>query len=144
MNIGDSENMEEMTRLISSKDKWVRLWSSLFIIQRDPSSEKIIQKLVDVLDSGDGQSYYPRAIPILLQTENPRFLEISEGILEKSGEDDLFLYVNDNTLRMLILSGSRETLNFLISGLNDKAFDARIISFDEPPRCSTVKLNKLK
>ena len=77
MKVGTSENMEEMTRLLSSKDEWVRLWSSLFIIQQDPLSEQAVQTLTGILDSGDGQSFYPRAIPILLQSKNPRFLDIS-------------------------------------------------------------------
>lgn len=132
MKVGTSENIDQMTRLLQSEDEWVRLWSSLFFIEFDPTNEQAIQTLREVLDSGDGQSYYPRAIPILLQSENPRLLRMAEGILEKSRDDDpMFLHVNDDILRMLVLSGSQQTLTFLNARLNDTKVDDRMMSFDE-------------
>jgi hypothetical protein len=133
MSAGSNKDINMMSEHLQSEDKWVRLWSSLFLIKQDPASfENALIILKEVLDSGDGLSYYPRAIPILIETKDVSLLELAEGILEKNDRDDsFFLMVNEEILRRLILAGSQKTLEFFRSGLSDCSVDDRMSAMDE-------------
>lgn len=140
MRAGSVEEIDVMSEYLQSDDDWVRLWSSLFLIKNDAASfDTSLGVLKEVLDSGDGSSYYPRAIPFLIDTKNHNLLKVAEGILEKNDQDDpFFSMMNEDILRRLILAGSQKTLEFFRSGLSDCRADNRMMATDENGNNITV------
>lgn len=140
MNTGTIDDVDLMSKHLQSEDEWVRMWASLFLIKHDATSfETSVKILKEVLDSGDGKSYYPRAIPILLETKDSRLLELAEGFLEKNNRDDsFFLMMNDDIFRRLLLAGSQKTLEFFRSVLNDCNPTNRMTTIDENENTTIV------
>ena len=131
--VSKSHHIGRIKELLSTEDDWVKLWSSLHLVTHDTSSfEMAFETLKQVLDSGDGISFYPRAIPVFIQSNNPRLLQLSEGIFANVNEDDpFFLMMNEEVLRRLLLAENHRTLDFLISGLSDFQIDPRANSTDD-------------
>ena len=101
-------------------DKWVNLWTSMFLIKYDKDSyEPAMEELEDVLKQCDGTMYYPHAMDLLLALNDKRALTLAECILDKSGFQRMIswdYYIN--LVRKLLLLKSDYTFKFLSDKLD--------------------------
>jgi len=120
-----SEAMFELgnEKYIGTVRKWskdttsieVNLWTSMFLIKYDKDSyEPAMKELETVLRQCDGVAYYPHAMDLLLSLSDKRALKLAEGILNKSGFQQLIYWdYYENFIRKLLLAKSDYTFNFL-------------------------------
>ena len=129
MKTGRRSNVETMRQYLQHQDYWVRLWASLFMIQHEPDSfQASLQVLASVLEQGD-QETYRYAIPTMLEIDDLALLQLAEGLLDRySDADAFFLSMNSNTLRSLLLAGSKKAHKLFLNGLQDFGADPRITS----------------
>jgi hypothetical protein len=101
-------------------DKWVNLWTSLFLLKYDKESYgPAMAELELVLKQCDGESYYPHAMDLLLSMNDKRAFKLAEGILAKP-QFQRFLMFGDyyiNFIKKLLALKSDYTFNYIQSKL---------------------------
>ncbi len=104
-----------------NNDDWVQLWASLFLLKFDKGNYcQHLASLENVLVKCDGLTYYPHAVKLLLQQNEPKAKQLAEGILKKDGFTRMFGYGNDQEiLKLLLADKSDSTLVCLTKGLNN-------------------------
>jgi len=101
-------------------DKWVNLWTSMFLIKYDKNSyEQGMTELASVLKQCDGVSYYPHAMDLLLSLNDPKAFKLAEGILDKDGfQRQIYWDYYENFVRKLLWAKSEYTFKFLAAKLD--------------------------
>ncbi len=108
-----------------SSDEWVRLYSSLILLKYgDSQNLEGINTLKKVLVQCDGTTWYPEAVPVLINLHNPEAFSLAEGIINARLFKSYFdgPYYRD-ILRKLFLAGSRKVLEFMVNGLENTDID---------------------
>ncbi len=68
----------------NTTDKWVNLWSVMFLLKYDTASyEMAMKELEGILNQDDGTAYYPHAMGLLLSMNDQRARKLAEGILDR-------------------------------------------------------------
>ncbi len=123
--LGNSKHKDLVHKwLLHSENKWVTLWSSLFLMKNDPQRFNVgYNKLKKLLKNDcDGNSYYPYAVYELLTFNNEKAFNVAEGILSKEGYTSSFIsywYFHQGIIKSLLLAKSDKALGFLMNGLNN-------------------------
>jgi hypothetical protein len=123
--LSSKDQLETARQWQSTTDQWVQLFSSLILLKfGDIEKLEGLKVLKSVLDSCDGTTWYPDALPVLIEIHKPETMELANGILIKRGFKDKFYWgYYSILLRKLVLAGSDKALKFMIDGLENTTKD---------------------
>ncbi len=107
---------------VNDLEKETRFWSALILIRDGNRAEREgFVELTNTLSEDDGTSLYPQAIEPLLATKDEAAMQIATDILKKKGFSIDSMFVGDQVLHRLALTGRPEVLDYLTKGLADAA-----------------------